>query len=61
MLTYAGVGDNADGANGVIVNSDPMAPQTQMRVNPSTTPRMYTAEDGQLKPGHPGLTRTQVA
>mmetsp|Transcript_99616 Transcript_99616/g.160623 ORF Transcript_99616/g.160623 Transcript_99616/m.160623 type:complete len:974 (-) Transcript_99616:191-3112(-) len=51
-----GVGGNHDFANGVAVDEDPMTPESQMRVNPSTTPCRYLCSDPKGCDGHPGLT-----
>jgi len=51
-----GVGANHDFANGVAVDEDPMTPESQMRVNPATTPCAYLCSDPDGCEGHPALT-----
>ena len=52
-----GVGANFDGANGVVVNSDPWTKEAQLRVNGAQPPCMYRcASPSGWCEGHPGLS-----
>ena len=51
-----GVGENFDGARGVVVDSDPWTREAQMRVNPARPPCTYLCSDPDGCDGHPGLT-----